>query len=103
MLKAIAFRVIVKADKIEERTDSGIYLAQDERQIRGAQIVGTIVDIGPDAWKAYNTSEEFAGLKIGDKVFYAKYAGKVIKETKDSDELVVLNDEDIVCKQIEGA
>ncbi len=97
-LKAIAFRVIVKPNEIETRTASGIVLAVDEENEKGAVVRGIVIDIGEDAWAAYKTKSEFAGLKVGDEVFYARYAGKRIKETNDGDEFLVLNDEDIVCK-----
>ena len=97
-LEAIAFRIIVKPDEVEKQTKSGIVLAVDESQEKGAVTRGTIVSIGEDAWAAYKTTSKFAGLKVGDEVFYARYAGKRIKETDDGEEFLVLNDEDIVCK-----
>ena len=40
--------------------------------------------------------------KIGDRVFYSKYAGKMLIDAKDSDNVVlVLNDEDIHCLILE--
>lgn len=102
MLKAIAFRIVVKPDAVkkEEKTLSGIVIASvdTDHDKKGATIRGTIVDIGPDAWKAYRPSQEFAGLKVGDVVYYAKYSGKLIKETDEGEEFLVLNDEDVVCK-----
>lgn len=118
-IEAIAFRIIVKPAPIQEKkltfgsdkvpvtkikgrwvTESGVDVTHlvDEQSEQGAAIRGTIISLGEDAWKAYNTKTEFAGLKVGDEVFFARYAGKVIKETDDSEELLVLNDEDIVCK-----
>lgn len=97
-LKAIAFRIVVKPDPIEKTSAGGIILAMDERQERAATTRGTIVDIGEDAWSAYRVKSQFAGLKIGDRIYFARYAGKMIKETDDGPEFIVLNDEDVVCK-----
>lgn len=100
-LKAVAFRIIVKPDEIvEEKTAAGIVIAKldSDSTLKAATTVGTIVDIGEDAWSAHRPKSPFAGLKVGDRVFYAKYAGKMIKETEDSDEVLVLIDEDIVAK-----
>lgn len=97
-LKAISYKVIVKPDKFEKVTESGIVLAVDERQENGANVRGTVVDIGEDAFAAYKPKTEYAGLKVGDVVYYAKYAGKRIKETDDGEEFLVLLDDDIVCK-----
>ena len=118
-IDAIAFRIVVKPAPIQEKkltfgsdkvpvtkikgrwvTESGVDVTHlvDEQSEQGAAVRGTIVSIGEDAWQAYKPKSEFAGLKVGDDVFYARYAGKVVRETDDSEELLVLNDEDIVCK-----
>src|SRR5260370_40645732 len=98
-VKAIAWRVIVKPDSIEKMTKSGLVIASDERLEKGARVTGTIVDIGPDV---YPTSRlPLAGLSIGDRVFYARYAGKVIENRDTKEELVVLNDEDVVALDVE--
>jgi len=95
MWKSVAHRITVKPDPIEERTKSGLIIAQDKRMAMNAQVTGVITDIGEDAWAAFKTKREFAGLKVGDRVAYAKYAGKWI-----NDETLVLCDEDIVAKEI---
>lgn len=97
-LKAISFRVILKVKEVEEKTASGIVLAVDKKLERQAYTEGTIIDIGPDAWAAFKPSQPFAGLNIGDRVFYAKYAGKWIQDPETKEEFLVVNDEDIVCK-----
>ena len=100
-LKAIAFRIVVKPNVVETKTASGIVLAINEDVENGAVVRGIVVDIGEDAWAAYKPKTEFAGLKVGDQVYFARYAGKRIKETDDGEEFLVLNDEDIVCKVME--
>lgn len=100
MLKAIAFRIIIRPDPVETKTKSGIIVQVNEEDYAGATTVGTIVDIGPDAWKAYNPSATYAGLRVGDRVFYAKYAGKTIFDEDTKERFLCLNDEDITCKSI---
>lgn len=97
-LKAVAFRIILKVKEVEEKSKGGIVLAVDKKLERNAFTEGTIVDIGPDAWSAFKTKDEFAGLKVGDKVFYAKYSGKWIVDPETQEEFLVVNDEDIVAK-----
>ncbi len=94
-IKAIGYKVIVRPDIIEKKTKSGLVLAVDEKLEQGAQVVGTIVDIGEDAFVAYKPKTPFCGLKKGDKVFYAKYAGKGL-----GDGLLCIVDDDI-CAKIE--
>lgn len=100
MMQAIAWRVIVKPDNIEEKSSGGIVLAVDERLEKGARITGTIVGIGPDVYP--NSILLHGGLNIGDRVYYAKYAGKTIYDQVTKEEFVVLNDEDIVAKDVDS-
>jgi len=97
-LRAIAFRILVKPDPVEEVTKSGIVLAIDKIQQQGATVTGTIVDIGPDAWAAYKTKEPFAGLVPGDHVYFAKYAGKWVTDFETGEEYLAINDDDVVCR-----
>lgn len=97
-LKAVAFRVLLQVKEVAEKTKSGIVLAVDKKMERMAYTEGTIVDIGPDAWAAFKTKEEFAGLKPGDRVFFAKYSGKWIEDPETGQEFLIVNDEDITAK-----
>ena len=100
MLKAIAFRIILKPDPVEEVTKSGLILKKDVFLEKGATVTGTIVDIGPDAWQSYKPSLPFAGLQVGNHVYYAKYAGKWIRDQETKEEFLVVNDDDIVAQII---
>lgn len=105
-IKAVAFRVLLRAKKPEMTreitTDSGLKvvlnIATDEKMEQNAQITGTIVDIGPDVYAAFKTAEPFGGLKVGDVVFYPRYAGKWIPDPDTKEEFLMLNDEDICGK-----
>jgi co-chaperonin GroES (HSP10) len=97
-VKAVAFRVVVVPDEVEEVSKGGIVQVFDKKVERNAQTLGTIVDIGEDAFAAYRTKTQFAGLQVGDKVYYAKYAGKWVQDPKTKEEFLVLNDDDIAAK-----
>lgn len=98
MIKAVGHRVLVKPDEIEKETAAGIILVQDEDRQFAAQEYGTIVDIGPDAWKDF-TGEPWA--KVGDKIIYSRYGGKIVREPGETDinkKFVILNDEDVLAR-----
>ena len=97
-VRAIGFRAILSPQEVETTTKGGLVLALDERLEMNAQVVGTIVELGPDFAKDYKPSLPAWGLKAGDKVFYARYAGKWIKDPATQKEYLVVNDEDIVAK-----
>jgi len=93
MLKPILHRVIVTPDPFEEVTSGGIVLAIDPKKERLAVESGTIVSVGDTAFSGDFKTEN--PPKVGDRVYYAKYAGKVIKDT-DKVEYLILNDEDVI-------
>lgn len=99
MPKAVGFRILVRPDPIEEMTASGIIIAADEKLERGAQVTGIVLDVGPEAFRAFNKAAGFTQyvpwVKEGDHVYYAKYAGKRVIDPETKEELLFLNDEDI--------
>ena len=58
--------------------------------ILGHETVGTITDIGAEAFSRW-------GVKEGDRVLYFKWAGDAM-ETPSGDAFVVLHESDILCK-----
>jgi chaperonin GroES len=86
-------RVLVKLKPVEKTTESGIIIPDmTTRKEQAATEEGTIVAIGETFGKDYGAT---VIPKVGDKVYFAKYAGKFIKDS-DGTDLVLLNDEDIV-------
>ncbi|MCI5605839.1 MAG: co-chaperone GroES [Treponema sp.] len=69
-VKPLADRVLVKNDKAETKTSSGIIIpdaAQEKTQ------TATVVAVGP------GTEKEKITVKVGDRIMYDKYAGTLIK------------------------
>lgn len=99
MLEPLGHRVLVKVT-LEKKTAGGLVLVHDERFAKAAMEVGTIVGIGPNAWKAFDGGAPWAA--IGDKVVFSKYGGKIVEDPTDAPEdgafYMVLNDEDVLCK-----
>lgn len=104
MLEPLGHRVIVECS-IEEKSQGGVILARDERLAKASTEHGILVAIGPEAWKAHNrssgTTEPWA--KVGDKVIFSKYGGKVVEEDpiaqKDPKKYyMVMNDDDVLCR-----
>ena len=102
MIKVCGHRVLVKPiefmsdDPVVRRAQAlGIEIAKTEDRKREAESVdkGTVKQIGPTAWKDFNSD---AWCKVGDTVVYAKYAGKLIIDPDTQEKYIALNDEDIV-------
>jgi chaperonin GroES len=77
-------------DEVYRRAKAaGIKLELDKREQKAVEY-GTVVAVGPTAFKDYHRGPDI--LKVGDKLTFAKYAGKSIKDG--DNEYLILNDED---------
>ena len=101
-LRAVGHRVIVKPDPVEKTTSGGIILHVDEKRESAGSQKGTCLQVGPMAWKneayGFNLPDWTPWCKPGDRVFFARYAGKFIRTTDDPNNqeyFIVMNDEDI--------
>lgn len=102
MLIPFLHRIVVKPEKVEEVDDqlrrakaAGIILELDKREQKAVE-VGVVVSIGDTFGKGFETT---VLPKVGDKVYFAKYSGKEIKEKEEV--FLILNDEDVVAIIIE--
>ena len=90
------YKVLIKPEKIEEKTKSGIYLPETHREREDASATtGKIVAASPLAFKYDDWPEGSVLPQKGDKVAFAKYAGVSIKGNDDEDYRIV-NDKDII-------
>lgn len=96
MIKPLIHFVMVKVDKPEEKSQGGIIIVDQTRQaeMRAAEL-GTVIGIGETAWMD-GALGGHVPINVGDKVFFAKYAGKWVKEPDSEEEFLMLNDQDIV-------
>ena len=100
MIKPILHRILVKPDNVEDADDvirsarqSGLVVQLDKRE-QAAVELGSVVLVGDTSYKEFGTTAEAQGVVPGAKVFFAKYAGKSVK---DGDvKYLMLNDEDII-------
>ena len=99
MIKILLHHVLVKLDDATEADDTykrakaaGIVLELDKRE-QAAVEYGTVVKIGPTAFKDLGRDPTI--LKEGDRISFARYSGKSIKDS-DGTEYLLLNDQDIL-------
>ena len=90
MIRPMGYQVLVKPDKVEEKTESGLYLAPKEvEKGQFAQELGTFISAGSIAftdpvWKAIPAP--------GSKVLFKKYAGIVVEHQKEEYRLMPDNE-----------
>ncbi len=111
-LKPVAHRLIVKPDDIIEEQElqknhaslkkAGFIIEkpnnQARRDLQGTES-GVVTAIGPMAWKhsdyGYPGPDWQPWCKVGDRVVFSKYVGKLWPDPETSEEFMIMNDEDI--------
>lgn len=104
-IKPLLHRVLVRPDDLFE--DDPLFKAAKKAGIafaHGAELkmeenrvdTGTVVDIGPTAFRAFMREADVSEVpvKVGDRISFAKYAGKTIMDG--DQKYICLNDEDLV-------
>ena len=97
MIEVLGHRLLIKPKDVETKTAGGIVLAVDTKAERTATQEGTVVQVGPNAFKL----EALGGVSwvaSGDEVIFARYAGKQVKDPETKEEYFVINDEDVQCR-----
>lgn len=97
-IELLLHHVLIKPEKVEETDElykkakaAGIQLQLDKREEAAVEF-GFVRQVGPTAFKDYGRGPDI--LKVGDKVTFARYAGKPIKH--DQEDLLIANDQDIL-------
>lgn len=87
----VEYKVLVLLDKVEEKTEGGIYVPEQtrEREEWAAQ-KGTLIAISGSAFEEWGEPIP----KVGDKVCFARYAGQSI-DGKDGKTYQVMNDKEL--------
>lgn len=88
-LKPLADRVVIKTDKPEETTKSGIILTNSAKE---KPQVATVIAVGPGVKE--NGVLTPMNVKVGDKVLTSKYGGTEVKV--DDEEYTIVRESDIL-------
>jgi len=101
MIKPCGHRLVIKQDDLTEANADlrrmkamGLVIPEDKERAKLNVDRGIVVSVGPTAFKDFGGE---AWCKIGDRVAFAKYSGKLVNDPETGEELMVCNDEDIVC------
>lgn len=95
--RPLGYRVLVKTDQVAKQVGQIVIPETVREKEQGAQVRGTIVALGKDA---FNDSED--SVKVGDTVMYQRYSGMrvVLEDGSFSPDLLLLNDRDLTCEEI---
>jgi co-chaperonin GroES (HSP10) len=102
MIKVCGHRLLIKQidylsdnSAYQELKKMGLEIAEtdDNRRAKESMDQGTVLQIGPSAWKDFGTEH---WCKVGDFITYAKFAGKLLIDPDTGDKYYAINDEDVV-------
>ena len=92
ILAPTGHHILVEVEQPKEKTTGGLYLPEMAKEKRMAEgRVGTLIAVGPQAWKAFADGEPWA--KVGDRVLCIQHAGVALEA---SPNLRLMNDEDVL-------
>lgn len=100
MIQVPGCRLLIKPIKIEEHDKAfmaakamGLELPEmTKRQMQTSIDKGVVLQIGPNASQDY-----IQGIKEGDTIGFSKFGGKFVRDLNSEEDLLVINDEDVVC------
>lgn len=94
-LQPVEFNVLIAPEVIEEKTAGGIFLTDTIKDTdRNAATRGRLVAVSPVAFDYAEWPEGSRKPKVGDEVWYGKYAGTLI-QGRDGKDYRILKDRDI--------
>lgn len=94
-IQPIEFNVLVKPQTVEEKTKGGIILSDVTKEAdKYAQQRGEIVALSPLAFSYADWPAGTTLPKVGDEVFFGKYAGTLVKDD-DGNEFRLVKDKEI--------
>ena len=93
-IRPVEYRILVLPDVVKEKTDGGIILPDQPREMQQwAQVKGTLIALGGRAFEDFSPDERKA-LKPGARIYCRKYEGIHITGA-DEKEYRLCNDKDI--------
>lgn len=94
-IRPLEYKVLVRPEKVEEKTAGGIYIPEPVKdKEQHAQMQGVIIEKSPHAF-SYEEWPDGGQPEVGDMVMFARYAGSAWKG-KDGVDYMVMSDKDIV-------
>jgi chaperonin GroES len=75
LILPLGLRVLVEMIKIEERTDSGLYLPAGAKEAQDEAFYGKVIEVARDRPTSDDITENVSGVPLGAHVLFRKEAG----------------------------
>ena len=90
-LQPVEYKILIEPEEVEQKSAGGIVLAiATTEKEKMAQVRGRLIAVGGNAFEDWKEPIP----RVGDKVYYAKYAGISVKGN-DGRDLRLCNDKDL--------
>ena len=99
-LQVPGHRIMIKPQELKKKTESGILIEYGENEAleKAGLTQGTVVQVGPDAYKTMYVSGYAPApwCKVGDEIIHAKYIGFEVTDPETNVQYRLINDEDVI-------
>lgn len=100
MIEPLGHRILVRpdTDEVAKRANAaGFILAdhEDRKREQAGMDKGVVLAMGTTAFDDFGGTPWCAS---GDYIAYARHAGKWVKDPETEEDLLIINDEDVVCR-----
>ena len=75
LILPLGLRVLVEVIRIEERTDSGLYLPAGAKEAQDEAFYGKVIEVARDRPTSDDVTENVSGVPLGAHVLFRKEAG----------------------------
>ena len=75
LILPLGLRVLVEVIRIEERTDSGLYLPAGAKEAQDEAFYGKVIEVARDRPTSDDVMENVSGVPLGAHVLFRKEAG----------------------------
>ena len=95
-IKPIEYNVVVKPERVEEKTTGGLYIPQDtQEKDQYGEFKGTLVALSPMAFSFDEWPENEPKPQVGDRVVFVRYAGTLV-QGDDGEDYRIMKDKDVL-------
>ncbi len=99
-LEVVGHKLLIKPNLIDDEIREGAlagfqYQGEEHKREKAGTETGTIIGVGPMAWRAYDGGEKDwkPWASIGDEVYFARHAGRFIVLDDETWVMVILDDD----------
>ena len=96
MIEVRGYRILVEQEELERKHGDLVIIYENDAAEQAAIQYGTVLGIGDTCWTNEKGEPMGAWCAVGDKVIYAKHAGRTVVDPTDDKVYQIMLDTDIL-------